>query len=117
MLADLIDVRNLLMGLSYIKVETVAEMGFELTTLRSEVLCSTAGPHDPTHFDDAGIGKAQFVNLTFITMLNQILNFLNWITQIPSDFNRGSTMHGSGDDSGETNSNDSEMSEDIRLRV
>ena len=46
MLADLIDVRILLLGLSYIKVETVAELGLEPTTLRSEVLCSTAGPHD-----------------------------------------------------------------------
>ena len=31
----------------YIKVETVVELGFEITTLRFQVLCSTAGPHHP----------------------------------------------------------------------
>ena len=51
MLADLIDVRifTLLLGL-FIKVETVVELGFELTTSGLQAQCSTAGPHNPKLF-------------------------------------------------------------------
>ena len=44
MLANLIDNRifTIGVGLTYIKVKAVVELGFELTTLQSEVLCSTA---------------------------------------------------------------------------
>ena len=60
-----------------IKVETVAELGFELANSRLQVLCSTAGPHDPLPWDFGGRGAGKLTQVAAYPHVQWMFGYLN----------------------------------------